>query len=119
MEEGLANLHLLNEEEDAFCESAEVVDNQYCFSLVGWCLMDNVVHFSSMRNTMTDLWHPIGGIHIADLGEKRVFVPFFNQVDKNRVLFGTPWFFNNHLLNLNMIALGEDPMIVPLLVSEF
>lgn len=47
-----------------------MVDNKHMFCLVSRCLMDTVVHFPSLRNTMADLWHPIGGIHIVDLGEK-------------------------------------------------
>ncbi|MBA0628117.1 hypothetical protein Godav_022888 [Gossypium davidsonii] len=62
MEEELANLNLIDEEEDAFHEEATVVDQNYQFSLVGRCLTDSVVHFPSLCNTMVDLWHPNGGI---------------------------------------------------------
>ncbi|KAK5818333.1 hypothetical protein PVK06_023268 [Gossypium arboreum] len=30
-------------------------------------IRDSVMHFPSLRNTMADLWHPIGGISITDL----------------------------------------------------
>ncbi|MFQ6644927.1 hypothetical protein Gotur_019956 [Gossypium turneri] len=40
--------------------------------MVGQCLTDSVVHFPSLRNTLADLWHPIGGICITEIGEKRV-----------------------------------------------
>lgn len=59
MEDELTNLNLLDEERDAFREEASVVDNEYKFCLVGRCLTDSVVHFSSLRNTMVDLWHLI------------------------------------------------------------
>lgn len=63
--------------------------------------MDSVVHFPSLRNTMVDLWHPIGGICITDLGDKRYIFQFFHEVDVQRVFSGSPWFFNNHLLILS------------------
>ncbi|MBA0745947.1 hypothetical protein Gogos_008504 [Gossypium gossypioides] len=92
MEERLANLNLLDEEEDAFHKKATVVDQNYQFCLVGRCLTDSIVHFPSLCNTMANLWHPIGGICILDLGDKRFLFQFFHDVDVQRVLFGTPMF---------------------------
>ncbi|MBA0782997.1 hypothetical protein Gotri_000796 [Gossypium trilobum] len=71
MEDELANLHLTDEEEDAFQEDPKETNHHLQFCLVGTCLTDSVVHFPSLQNTMADLWHPIGGIAIIDLGEKR------------------------------------------------
>lgn len=53
-------------------------------------------------------WHPIWGICISDLGEKRFLFQFFHEVDVQRVLARTPWFFNNHLLLLHRIQPGDD-----------
>ncbi|KAH1114870.1 hypothetical protein J1N35_008248 [Gossypium stocksii] len=49
---------------------------------------------------MANLWHPLGGIQISDLGEKRYLFRFFHKVDVEHVMSGTPWTFNNHLLVL-------------------
>ncbi|KAH1057398.1 hypothetical protein J1N35_035463 [Gossypium stocksii] len=100
MEDDLANLNLVDEEEEAFQQEAAVVDQNMNLSLVGCCLIDSVVHFPSLRNTMADLWHPI-------------------RVDIQRVLGGTPWFFNNHLLLLYRLQPGENPLFVQLNSSEF
>ncbi|MBA0727816.1 hypothetical protein Golax_000770 [Gossypium laxum] len=62
-----------------------------------------------MKNTLANLWHPLGGVQILDLGEKRYLFRFFNIVDKNRVVKGTPWAFNNHLLVFNRLDNSEDP----------
>ncbi|MBA0578914.1 hypothetical protein Gorai_021185, partial [Gossypium raimondii] len=34
---------------------------------------------------MADLWHPIGGTAITDIGEKRYLFKFFHVVDMDRV----------------------------------
>ncbi|MBA0726294.1 hypothetical protein Golax_002132 [Gossypium laxum] len=39
---------------------------EYC--LVGCFLTSSVVHFSSMKTTMANLWHPLRGVQITDLG---------------------------------------------------
>ncbi|MBA0756892.1 hypothetical protein Gotri_020033 [Gossypium trilobum] len=119
MEDDLANLALADEEEEAFQEDAAVFDQNLQLILVGRCLTDSIVHFPSLRNTMADLWHPIRGICISDLGERCFLFQFFHEVDIRRVLARTPWFFNNHLLLLHRIQSGENPSLVHLTFSEF
>ncbi|MBA0753654.1 hypothetical protein Gogos_020808 [Gossypium gossypioides] len=119
MEDELANLSLLDDEEEAFQEEEGAVDCAYQFCLVGRCLTDSVVHFPSLRNTMADLWHLIGGICITELGEKQYLFQFFHEVDIEKVVAGTPWFFNNHLLILQRIPIGENPTVLKLNLTEF
>ncbi|MBA0575911.1 hypothetical protein Golob_025427 [Gossypium lobatum] len=54
-------------EEEAFQEEENELEEDYKFCLVGSCLTNSVMHFPSLRNTMVDLWHPIGGISITYL----------------------------------------------------
>ncbi|MBA0818690.1 hypothetical protein Gohar_021848 [Gossypium harknessii] len=44
---------------------------------------------------------------------------FFHAMDMNRVLKGSPWTFNNHLLVLYKLELGEDPLQIPLVLTPF
>ncbi|KAH1067874.1 hypothetical protein J1N35_032861 [Gossypium stocksii] len=69
MEEELANLHLIDEEEAAFKAEAAVVGEDYKYCVVGRCLTDSVVHFPLLRNTVADLWHPREGISIINVGD--------------------------------------------------
>ncbi|MFQ6668851.1 hypothetical protein Gotur_034342 [Gossypium turneri] len=84
MVDDLANLRLSNEEEDAFQEDAKEMKRDIKFSLVGTCLTNSMLHFSSFWNTMADLWHPIGGIAITNIGEKCYSFKFFHTVDMNK-----------------------------------
>ncbi|MFQ6634879.1 hypothetical protein Gotur_011429 [Gossypium turneri] len=93
MEEELANLSLLDDEEEAFQEEAVAMERTYQFCLVGRCLTDSVVHFPSLRNTMADLWHPIGGICITDLGKNGIFSNSFMRltllgIEPSKIVFG-------------------------------
>ncbi|KAK5792721.1 hypothetical protein PVK06_033839 [Gossypium arboreum] len=80
MEEGIANLKLMDEEEEEFNEETVMVERNYQYCLVGHCLTNSVVHFPSLRNTIADLWHPIGGICISDLGIKDTFSNSFMKL---------------------------------------
>ncbi|MFQ6658153.1 hypothetical protein Gotur_027541 [Gossypium turneri] len=119
MEDALENLNSLDEEEEAFQEDEGVVCRVSQLCLVGRCLTDSVVHFPSLRNTLADLWHPIGGICITEIGEKRYLFQFFHEVDIDRVLAGIPWFFNNHLLILQKVLVGGNPAVMELNHTEF
>ncbi|MFQ6619409.1 hypothetical protein Gotur_000470 [Gossypium turneri] len=72
-----------------------------------------------MRTVMADLWHPLGGVSIADVGEKRFVFQFYCEMDFDRVVKGAPWTFNNHLLVFHHLKQGEDPLEVDLLYTEF
>ncbi|KAG8491095.1 hypothetical protein CXB51_014263 [Gossypium anomalum] len=92
MEKGLEELRLDNEEEDAFSLPAgeEAQNPSIGFCLVGCFLTASVVNFRAMRNTLANLWHPLEGVQISDLGDKR------------------------YLLQEN-----EDPMAIPLMLSDW
>ncbi|MBA0682260.1 hypothetical protein Goari_023991 [Gossypium aridum] len=45
----------------------DAVEEDFRLCLVGRVLTDSVVHFPSMRNTLTDLWHPLVGVSIMDI----------------------------------------------------
>ncbi|PPR96281.1 hypothetical protein GOBAR_AA24388 [Gossypium barbadense] len=72
-----------------------------------------------MKSTMANLWHPVRGVQIQDLKEKRFLFQFFHAMDMDRVLKGSPWTFNNHLLILHPLQWGEDPLKIPLIFSPF
>ncbi|KAK5844682.1 hypothetical protein PVK06_000823 [Gossypium arboreum] len=72
-----------------------------------------------MKSTMANLWHPVRGVQIQDLKEKRFLFQFFHAIDMDRVLKGSPWTFNNHLLILHPLQWGEDPLKIPLIFSPF
>ncbi|MBA0701035.1 hypothetical protein Goari_027121 [Gossypium aridum] len=72
-----------------------------------------------MKSTLANLWHPICGVQIRDIGEKRYLFKFFHSMDMERVLKGLPWTFNNHLLILSKLRRGEDPLKIPLVYVSF
>ncbi|MBA0707711.1 hypothetical protein Golax_019739, partial [Gossypium laxum] len=83
MEKNMAELCLDDEEEEVLQFGVEPIlqKSGYDLCLVRYCLTISVVHFLAMKNTMDNLWHPLGGIKISDLGEKRYLFHFFHEVD--------------------------------------
>ncbi|KAG8474889.1 hypothetical protein CXB51_031573 [Gossypium anomalum] len=71
IEDELANLALVDKEEEAFQKEENKLEEDYKFYLVGSCLIDSVVHFPLLRNTLVDLWHPFGDIFITDIDPTR------------------------------------------------
>ncbi|MBA0593239.1 hypothetical protein Gorai_010193 [Gossypium raimondii] len=121
MENELAQLSI-NEEEEKILQiqvdsgiQSEVGD----FQLVGCFLISSVIHFPAMKSTIANLWHPVYGVQIRYLGEKRYLFQFYHNMDMERVLKGLLWTFNNHLLLLRKLERGEDPLKVLLIFTPF
>ncbi|MBA0772276.1 hypothetical protein Gotri_007685 [Gossypium trilobum] len=121
MERDLAVLSLDDEEEEIMHIQKELDSGmkEVEFCLAGCFLTTSVIHFLAIRSTMANLLHPVKGVQILDLGEKRFLFRFYYKMDLERVLKGSPWAFNNHLLMLHRLRDGEDPLKVPLIFANF
>ncbi|MBA0676459.1 hypothetical protein Goari_017935, partial [Gossypium aridum] len=121
MEEELENLNIVDEEEQPIHNQEEEEENEDDFNLclVGKVLTSSAVHFLLMRNILAELWHPMEGISITEIEEKRSMFRFFNKLDLKRVLDGIPWFFNRHLIIFHQLEKHEDSIQVPLVFSNF
>ncbi|PPR86420.1 hypothetical protein GOBAR_AA34272 [Gossypium barbadense] len=125
MEEILADLRIEEDVESGESELLEIepeeisVEQSSTFCLVGCFLTATTINFQSMSLVMANLWHPIGGVSITDIGDKRIIFRFYCEVDRDKVIKGSPWTFNNHLLLISMLNEGEDPLEVSLNNASF
>ncbi|KAG8483797.1 hypothetical protein CXB51_023545 [Gossypium anomalum] len=73
METEFAGLSLDEEEEEVLQLQADsgLRREEENLCLVGCFLTASIIHFPAMNNTMANIWHPVRGIQIQDLGEKR------------------------------------------------
>ncbi|XP_021609072.1 uncharacterized protein At4g02000 [Manihot esculenta] len=56
---------------------------------------------------------------MRELLRRRFLNQFFHRVDLKHVLDGSPWTFNNALLLLHHLRVGENPLEVPLFDAIF
>ncbi|XP_017628855.1 uncharacterized protein At4g02000-like [Gossypium arboreum] len=68
---------------------------------------------------MADLWHPLQGVSITEMEDRRILFRFYSKVDLKRVVDGMPWFFNRHLIVFHRVQKGEIPSAVPLWTTIF
>ncbi|MBA0842319.1 hypothetical protein Goarm_002150, partial [Gossypium armourianum] len=74
----------INDDEDEAWEISgeeEEIEANNRLSPVGFFLTATVDQFQAMRNTMTNLLHPLRGVAISDLGEKCHLFKCFYEVD--------------------------------------
>ncbi|KAH1063384.1 hypothetical protein J1N35_028371 [Gossypium stocksii] len=113
MEDELANLNLADDEEEAvYGQEEEGVEEEFNFFMVGRVFIKSAVHFPLIKNVLAELWHPIEGVTISEIEDKRVLFRFYNKIDVQRVVDGLPWFFNRHLIIFHRLMKGEDPVQV-------
>ncbi|MBA0756367.1 hypothetical protein Gogos_022322 [Gossypium gossypioides] len=83
----LTNLNIIDDEEDPMVVLGVNNDDEksYDLCLVGRVLTDSVVNFPSLRNTLADLWHPLRGVSITELENKRILFRFYSEIDLKQV----------------------------------
>lgn len=112
MEKSLADLSLsVEEEEDLLIDPSNLehhIDSS-TICLVGRFLQTKPIHFQSMQNRMAEIWRPVKGVFIKEIGDQRYLFQFFHEFDMERVLDGGPWTFDNQLLILKHLKHGEVP----------
>ncbi|MBA0676461.1 hypothetical protein Goari_017937, partial [Gossypium aridum] len=103
--------------DDGFGRSRGGVSYENYF--VGSFLTSSVIHFQSIRSTLVNVWHPIGGISISNLSEGRYLFRLYHAVDAIESRRGGLQKFNFHLLLMHQLKVGKDPMVVPLVTMDF
>ncbi|MFQ6643601.1 hypothetical protein Gotur_018067 [Gossypium turneri] len=82
MESEFVGLSLDEEEEEILQVQVdpESVREEEALSLVGCFLTASIIHYPAMKSTMANLWHPVRGVQIRDLWEKKaIMTPFVKQ----------------------------------------
>ncbi|MBA0772686.1 hypothetical protein Gotri_008024 [Gossypium trilobum] len=87
MESDFAGLTINEEEEEVLQFQFEPQTRREVgvFQLVGCFLTASTIHFSAMKSTMANLWHPVQGVQIRNLGGKRYLFQFFHVMDMERI----------------------------------
>lgn len=88
------------------------IDTKLC--LVGRFLVDGVIDFVAMKQTLAALWRPGRGVYIREVEPNIYLFQFYHEVDIKRVLEGSPWSFNRKALIISRMQDGDVPRGVSL-----
>lgn len=107
----MADLDIDNEENEelVFEEGVEDEVNRFELCLVGRFLTEKGVNTRAMRSKMADIWKPAMGVNIKELKAGVFLFQFYHSDDLQWVYKGGPWSFDNAILVLNTVGVGEDP----------
>ncbi|CAN1805844.1 hypothetical protein LINPERHAP1_LOCUS24439 [Linum perenne] len=72
-----------------------------------------------MRTLMANIWKPGRGISIEDRGEGLALFWFYNPINLRLVMDRGVWLFDNNLLMLHELKLGNNIHEVPLFYTTF
>ncbi|KAL8516851.1 hypothetical protein ACS0TY_015201 [Phlomoides rotata] len=56
------------------------------FCVVGRFLTDQTINFTAMKNMLADIWKPVKGVTIKNIGERRYLFEFYHKFDVLRVM---------------------------------
>ncbi|KAL8121332.1 hypothetical protein AgCh_018172 [Apium graveolens] len=71
-------------------------------------LTEKNINVRAMKSKLEDVWKPVAGINIKEIGQEVFLFQFFRKEDMNWVMSGGPWSFDNVMLALKPVAPGED-----------
>ena len=111
-----AGLDIEEEENSAFVleGEGEAEGNKYELCVVGRFLTGRSINVNAMKTKMADVWRPAMGVNIKEVESGIFLFQFFHKEDKNWVLKGGPWSFDNAMIVMAEIPEGEEPLNVPL-----
>ncbi|KAL8088698.1 hypothetical protein AgCh_038468 [Apium graveolens] len=67
-----------------------------------------------MKSKIADVWRPAMGITIKEIDQGIFLFQFYHKDDMQWVLRGGPWSFDNAMLVISEVPIGEEPLNVPL-----
>lgn len=116
LDEHMANLNVDDEENEDLVFEDDVIEeiDKYELCLVGRFLTEKSINTRAMKVKIADVWKPTMGINIKEIDSGIYLFQFFHKEDKQWVMNGGPWSFDNAMLLLEEIAPGEEPLKVPL-----
>lgn len=93
--------------------------NKFDLCLVGRFLTEKNLNGRAMKARLADIWKPTMGINIKGIEEGVFLFQFYHEKDRQWVLDGGPWSFDNAMLIIQAIPPGEQPLKVPLWYINF
>lgn len=116
IDEQFANLNVKDEKNEDLTFEGDIEEevNKYELCLIGRFLTEKNINTRSMKIKMEDIWKPAMGINIKELETGIYLFQFYHKEDKLWVMNGGPWSFDNAMLLIEEIPIGEEPLKVPL-----
>ncbi|XP_056688554.1 uncharacterized protein [Spinacia oleracea] len=99
--------------------TADEEDEKLTLMLVGRLLTERSYNVEDFKRTMMSVWSPAHGMVIRVLSPNLYAFQFFHWRDKERVLEGRPWCFDNMLILLKEMDGDEQPEKVTITHSPF
>ncbi|CAK9171001.1 unnamed protein product [Ilex paraguariensis] len=91
-EEESLGVHLLDQGDGELGEKGKLC-------IFGKVLSDKLYNKVAFKSMMKKVWNNIK-VEFIEVGDNLFLIQFSNMLDKNRVLEGMPWSFDNHLVLL-------------------
>lgn len=113
----------INNDEEEVLDLGSIVteenDDKVALMLVGRLLTDRPFNVDAFQRTIIQSWAMTGKAVVRSIGPNLFAFQFFHWRDKEKVILGGPWCFDNQLLILSEVTGDEQPTEVALNFSPF
>lgn len=111
IDQRMANLGVEDEEKEVFVLDVDIDENmnRYELCLVGRLFTEKNVNTRVRKSKIADVWRPAMGLNIKELEHGLFLFQFYKKEDMRWVVKGGPWSFDNAMVALEKVAVGENP----------
>ena len=104
---------------DLGSDATGTLDAKTSLMLVGKIVSERTVNLDALRRTMNQIWALNRSMIIRSIGVNMFVFQFFHWKDKEKILAGRPWCFDQKLLLLEEVRGNEQPSQVVIDSSPF
>uniref|UniRef100_A0A803PB73 Reverse transcriptase domain-containing protein n=1 Tax=Cannabis sativa TaxID=3483 RepID=A0A803PB73_CANSA len=91
-------------------DSDQSGEDRWC--IVGKFLTERAIDFDAMRHMMASLFQPGRGMYVKELEPNLYLFQFYDEIDLERVIEGSPWTLNQTRFVFERLQRGQDPRSV-------
>lgn len=100
-------------------KKVETTRHRVLLMVAGKVLTNKPFSVMAMKNTLKLIWKPQFGLAVSEIESNLFIFRFFSQLDKERVLEGYPWNFDESLILLKDIDGSKQPSKMAFTHSPF
>ncbi|XP_010678228.1 uncharacterized protein LOC104893789 [Beta vulgaris subsp. vulgaris] len=104
---------------DLGSDDNRILDAKTSLMLVGKIVSERTVNLEALRRTMNQIWALNRSMIVRSIGVNLFVFQFFHWKDKEKILAGRPWCFDEKLLLLEEVRGNEQPSQVVIVSSPF
>jgi hypothetical protein len=81
-------------------------------------VVNKPIFLATLEERLGPMWDPKHKMTLIPMDNNKFMVQLYQKGDLTRILDGSPWLLDNNMVILKKVAVGEDPLMMPMNTTE-